>query len=76
MTISRFEKDFHNKVIVQQVFSKHKPQTFDSHTVLKKGQVLTVLGDSEELWKVMQAGVYYKEVFDDAYRKYRCEPLS
>lgn len=25
LTISRFEKDFHNKVIVQQVFSKHKP---------------------------------------------------
>ena len=69
LTISRFEKDFHNKVIVQQVFSKHKPQTFDSLTVLKKGQVLTVLGDSEDLWKVMQAGVYYKEVFDDAYRK-------
>lgn len=69
LTISRFEKDFHNKVIVQQVFSKHKPQIFDSHTVLKKGQVLTVLGDSEDLWKVMQAGVYYKEVFDDAYRK-------
>ena len=69
LTISRFEKDFHNKVIVQQVFSKHKPQTFDSHTVLKKGQVLTVLGESEDLWKVMQAEVYYKEVFDDAYRK-------
>lgn len=69
LTLSMFEKEFHNKIIVQQVFSKRKPLSFDSHTILKKGQVLTVIGNSEDLWKVIQEGVYYKEVFDDAYRK-------
>lgn len=69
MTVAAFEKKFHDKIVLQQLFSQRKPVDFDAQTLLKKGQVVTVLGDSEDLWKLIKEGVNYKEVFDDAYRK-------
>lgn len=36
MTVAAFEKKFHDKIVLQQLFSQRKPVDFDAQTLLKK----------------------------------------
>lgn len=69
VTVDQFEKGLQQKVIVQQVFTNDRPQPFTHTTNLRKGQVVTIIGNNEEIYKLETNEKYYQEIFDDKYKK-------
>lgn len=67
-TVKNFEKQYKEHVIVEQLFSAKKPKAFNENTLLTSGDVITVISDSQDLFKIVTSNTGLKEVFDEAYK--------
>ena len=67
-TVKSFEQQYQRKAIIEQVFRDKRAVDFTEDTLLTKGDVITVISDSLDLFKIITDNNGIDEVFDERYK--------